>query len=114
MIRRPAFRQATLSSKSPRKQRPEEVQNERQRKNAPSLEDRAVGFQRLARLAPEVGLEPTTHRLTADCSTIELLWNPNGGQSTNRRRYRQQVFSALKHAGSADNKTCFEPPARCV
>lgn len=28
-------------------------------------------------LAPEVGLEPTTHRLTADCSTIELLWNPN-------------------------------------
>ena len=27
-------------------------------------------------MAPEVGLEPTTHRLTADCSTIELLWNP--------------------------------------
>jgi hypothetical protein len=30
------------------------------------------------KLAPEVGLEPTTHRLTADCSTIELLWIPNG------------------------------------
>src|SRR5579862_8101303 len=30
------------------------------------------------KMAPEVGLEPTTHRLTADCSTIELLWNPNG------------------------------------
>ena len=30
------------------------------------------------RLAPEVGLEPTTHRLTADCSTIELLWIPKG------------------------------------
>jgi hypothetical protein len=29
-------------------------------------------------MAPEVGLEPTTHRLTADCSTIELLWNSNG------------------------------------
>ncbi len=29
------------------------------------------------KLAPEVGLEPTTHRLTADCSTIELLWIPN-------------------------------------
>src|SRR6185437_5326765 len=29
-------------------------------------------------MAPEVGLEPTTHRLTADCSTIELLWIPNG------------------------------------
>ena len=28
-------------------------------------------------MAPEVGLEPTTDRLTADCSTIELLWNPD-------------------------------------
>jgi hypothetical protein len=26
-------------------------------------------------LAPEEGLEPSTDRLTADCSTIELLWN---------------------------------------
>ena len=25
-------------------------------------------------MAPEVGLEPTTRRLTAGCSTIELLW----------------------------------------
>lgn len=30
------------------------------------------------KMAPEVGLEPTTTRLTAACSTIELLWNPNG------------------------------------
>ena len=29
------------------------------------------------RLAPEAGLEPATRRLTAGCSTIELLWNPN-------------------------------------
>ncbi len=27
------------------------------------------------RLAPEAGLEPATRRLTAGCSTIELLWN---------------------------------------
>src|ERR1043165_5344476 len=27
-------------------------------------------------MAPEVGLEPPTTRLTAACSTIELLWNP--------------------------------------
>ena len=27
-------------------------------------------------MAPEVGLEPTTSRLTAARSTIELLWNP--------------------------------------
>ena len=26
-------------------------------------------------MAPEAGLEPATDRLTADCSTIELLWN---------------------------------------
>jgi hypothetical protein len=30
------------------------------------------------KMAPEVGLEPTTTRLTAACSTIELLWNPKG------------------------------------
>ncbi len=29
----------------------------------------------LGGMAPEVGLEPTTTRLTAACSTIELLWN---------------------------------------
>ena len=26
-------------------------------------------------MAPEVGLEPTTDRLTADCSTTELNWH---------------------------------------
>ena len=39
-----------------------------------------VVLQRLKKLAPEVGLEPTTTRLTAACSTIELLWNPNRQQ----------------------------------
>src|SRR5262245_23893443 len=29
-------------------------------------------------LAQETGLEPVTRRLTAGCSTIELLWNPKG------------------------------------
>ena len=29
----------------------------------------------LERLAPQVGLEPTTLRLTAECSAIELLRN---------------------------------------
>ena len=29
-------------------------------------------------MAPQVGLEPTTDRLTADCSTTELLWNMVG------------------------------------
>jgi hypothetical protein len=28
-------------------------------------------------MAPQVGLEPTTNRLTADCSTTELLRNNN-------------------------------------
>ena len=26
-------------------------------------------------MAPQVGFEPTTYRLTAGCSTVELLWN---------------------------------------
>ncbi len=38
------------------------------------------GFHRENRrhLAPETGLEPVTRRLTAGCSTIELLWKPEG------------------------------------
>jgi hypothetical protein len=34
----------------------------------------------LIRLAPEVGLEPTTLRLTAECSAIELLRSVHGTQ----------------------------------
>ena len=36
-----------------------------------------VGGKRV--MAPEVGLEPTTSRLTAACSTIELLWTTVAG-----------------------------------
>ena len=43
----------------------------------------------LERLAPEEGLEPSTHRLTADCSTIELLWNA-------RRRRKLAVGISLR------------------
>ena len=35
------------------------------------------------KMAPEIGLEPITRRLTAGCSTIELLWNPRSAESTN-------------------------------
>jgi hypothetical protein len=35
-------------------------------------------------LAPRVGLEPTTYRLTAECSTIELPWNTNAMLCTAR------------------------------
>ena len=40
-------------------------------------------------MAPEEGLEPSTHRLTADCSTIELLWNA-------RRRRKLAVGISLR------------------
>lgn len=45
-------------------------------------------------MAPEEGLEPSTTRLTAACSTIELLWNPirKGAHSTNPRPHRQFIF----------------------
>src|SRR5438132_3681942 len=33
------------------------------------------------KLAPEVGFEPTTNRLTADRSTTELLWNVSAGST---------------------------------
>ena len=39
----------------------------------------AAAKRRRSRMAPEVGLEPTTTRLTAACSTIELLWNTDPG-----------------------------------
>lgn len=41
---------------------------------------------RTSRMAPEVGLEPTTDRLTADCSTIELLWKPAPGRASKSGR----------------------------
>ena len=37
-------------------------------------------------MAPEVGLEPTTLRLTAECSAIELLRNMLGRRSQNALR----------------------------
>src|SRR5882724_7109173 len=43
-------------------------------------------------LAPEVGLEPTTTRLTAACSTIELLWNPKRRVIYWASLIRQRIF----------------------
>ena len=40
-------------------------------------------------LAPQVGFEPTTLRLTAECSTVELLRNRRAGlQLLDHSRYR--------------------------
>lgn len=52
---------------------------------APVSEMFALGFGRQA-VAGKVGLEPTTLRLTAGCSTIELLANMCA-----RRRVRQSA-----------------------
>ena len=44
--------------------------------NPGDLQSPAIAAMRYSRkMAPEVGLEPTTFRLTAERSTIELLWN---------------------------------------
>src|SRR5476649_1603782 len=48
-----------------------------------------IGWEVKGGMAPEVGLEPTTTRLTVACSTIELLWNQTGAQSTNPHAHRQ-------------------------
>ena len=37
-------------------------------------------------MAPQVGLEPTTLRLTAECSAIELLRNIGGAQNLSNAR----------------------------
>ena len=47
-------------------------------------------------LAPQVGLEPTTLRLTAECSAIELLRNMESGSDLLSRAVSSQVPSALK------------------
>lgn len=41
-------------------------------------------------MAPAVGLEPTTNRLTADCSTTELHRNNEGTYNT--KKMSLQVF----------------------
>jgi hypothetical protein len=55
----------------------------------------------LKKLAPQVGLEPTTLRLTAGCSAIELLrsgntllacWNCHQNHSRRRRRMETRAF----------------------
>ena len=38
------------------------------------LRPEAMSKPKARRMAPEVGFEPTTNRLTADRSTTELLW----------------------------------------
>ena len=51
-----------------------------------TISNRAPSATRTApRMAPQVGFEPTTDRLTADSSTTELLWNNlNGAGDGNR------------------------------
>src|SRR5215469_13623611 len=48
-----------------------------------------VRSSRICKMAPETGLEPVTRRLTAGCSTIELLWNPSG-----REIYRAHLLAS--------------------
>ena len=45
--------------------------------------------------APRVGLEPTTHRLTADCSTTELSRNINNMLLRKRRRWDLNPCAAI-------------------
>ena len=56
-------------------------------------------------LAPEVGFEPTTNRLTADRSTTELLWIviPSIDEAVKCLRARKrQVFSNARGAIRAE------------
>ncbi len=60
-------------------------------------------------MAPKVGLEPTTDRLTADCSTIELLWNPKSAQNVRPlpgrvKRLNRRIFSVLNDSETEDKR----------
>ncbi len=57
-------------------------------------------------MAPQVGLEPTTYRLTAGCSAIELLRNSN----INYRAGRQirQDTKALARGKATYSKKSFK------
>jgi hypothetical protein len=51
------------------------------------------------RMAPEVGFEPTTNRLTADRSTTELLWNHVSVGSTESRPTEEIWLRGLPRPG---------------
>ena len=64
-------------------------------------------------LAPAVGLEPTTNRLTADCSTTELRWNNLvffGGRYRNRTSIKGFAVLCISHSANRpvfQDKTSF-------
>ena len=56
-------------------------------------------------LAPQVGLEPTTLRLTAECSAIELLRNIGDAQYAMSRQARTIFITKGRKHGQGD-PTC--------
>ena len=58
-----------------------------------NLHKKIAAIKRLPR-APQVGLEPTTTRLTAECSAIELLRIIESGDDLSYRAVASQVLSA--------------------
>ena len=52
---------------------------------------RAIAITRPSKMAPQVGLEPTTLRLTAECSAIELLRNA-GAHGEEWQAVRERVL----------------------
>ena len=47
-------------------------------------------------MAPQVGFEPTAYRLTAECSTVELLRNRKPRNVLSSQAVTHQVLSTLK------------------
>ena len=60
-------------------------------------------------MAPQVGFEPTTLRLTAECSTVELLRSVRRG----RRNYYNKPRPVLSIFFSLAKKQTFAPPGCC-
>src|SRR6478672_9421520 len=61
-------------------------------------------------LAPQVGLEPTTLRLTAECSTIELLRSVAIYKTLHQTPALQVKFATIRHLPDAETASG-RPPA---
>ena len=67
--------------------------SEREEKIRTRVQSETLGSDYIG-LAPQVGLEPTTTRLTAECSAIELLRIIESGDDLSYRAVASQVLSA--------------------
>ncbi len=76
-------------------------------RSSASSPQRAMGMDRLISLAPQVGLEPTTLRLTAECSAIELLRSIQAGTTLRCSRFYRKPDALRQTCVPSPGATAF-------